>query len=83
MKQDCNRLKIVKNKKTTDANGMFNYVFEWYQDNKMLYQEIHKIDADIYNTPIENYNIEDMIEHKQYCCLNIDPINIKIEETEL
>lgn len=81
IKKNVNKLKIVKNKKSTDSNGMFNYVFEWFDNDEMILQEVRKIMADIYNTPVENFDIEELINHKKDCCMIIDEINI--EEIEL
>jgi|688.fasta_scaffold01939_22 hypothetical protein len=80
MKKPCNRLKIAKNKIDVDSEGMFTYIFEWYNNEKLMIQEPYKIQSDNYGLPIENYNINEMIEHKQYCCLEIDSNTLKIEE---
>lgn len=80
-KKNVNKLKIVKNKKSTDSSGMFNYVFEWFDEDEMVLQEVKKIMADIYNMPVENFNLEEIIKHKKDCCLIIDDLNI--EEVEL
>lgn len=80
-KSKVSKLKIVKNKKSTDSSGMFNYVFEWYDEDQMILQEVRKIMADIYNMPVENFDLEELINHKKDCCMIIDDLNI--EEVEL
>jgi hypothetical protein len=80
-KKNVNKLKIVKNKKSTDSSGMFNYVFEWFDGDEMILQEVKKIMADIYNMPLENFDLEEIINHKKDCCMVIDALNI--EEVEL
>lgn len=80
-KKKCNKLKIIKNKRSTDFAGMFTYVFEWYDGDQQILQEVFKLTPDIYNMPIEHYNVNEMIEHKKVCCMVIDSINI--EEIEL
>jgi len=83
MKKPCNKLKIIKNKKSIDLNGHFDYMFEWYNNKKLLFEELKKIQADDHNLPIENYDLKEIIEHKQYCCFEIDTKNIIIEQIEL
>jgi hypothetical protein len=81
IKKKVNKLKITKNKKATDSNGQFSYVFDWYNDDEMVLQEVRKLMADIYNIPIENFDIADLIDHKKHCCMDIEAINI--EEVEI
>lgn len=80
-KKKVDKLKITKNKKTTDNNGQFNYVFDWLDGEELVLQEVKKIMADIYNLPIEDFNLEDIIDHKKYCCMDIETLNI--EEVEI
>lgn len=80
IKKQCNFLKIVKNKRTIGLDGKFNYVFEWCYDDTILIKEVYKISLNEYNLPIENYDLNEMIEHKNHCCLIIDDINIIEEE---
>jgi len=83
IKKNCNRLKIIKNKINIDSEKMFTYIFEWCDDDKLIIQELYKIQTDFYNNAIENYNINELILHKQYCCLEINLNTIKIEEVEI
>lgn len=77
MKQLCNKLKIIKNQNDIDVNRLMTYIFEWYNDETLILQEIRKIDIDHYNQPIENYNIDDMVQHKKHCCFEIDEITVE------
>lgn len=76
-KKKVDTLKITKNKKSTDANGQFNYVFDWFDGDELVFQEVRKIMADIYNLPVEDFNLEDIIDHKKHCCMNIETLNIQ------
>jgi hypothetical protein len=82
MKQSCNCLKILKDKKNIDSDGLVDYIFEWYDGEILLASEKRKIDLDFNFNPIENYSIDDLIEHKKICCFDIDILNITIEEIE-
>ena len=77
MKQLCNKLKIIKNQNDIDVNRLMTYIFEWYNDETLILQEIRKIDIDSNNQPIENYNIDDLVQHKKYCCFEIDEITVE------
>ena len=82
-KKVATKLTIKKNKRVLDKNNQFNYVFEWYNGNKIVMKEIVKIASDEYNLPIEDYDVNEMIEHKEYCCLTINKSSFVVQEVEL
>lgn len=81
-KKPIDLLRIVKNKKATNKDGDFVYVFEWSYQGEVSIQEKEILTADIYNRPIEHYNVQEMIDHKKHCCVEIKP-GFKIETVEL
>jgi len=81
-KKEITKLRVIKNKKTTDKHGEFVYVFEWMYNDTIEFQEIKKISSDIYNRPQEDYDIQEIIEHKKLCCCIING-DLIIEQIEI
>ena len=75
--KNCNKLTIVKNQRVLNSSNQFKYTFEWKYDDKILIKESICLPADDYNLPIENYNIDELIEHKKHCCLEIEDIIVE------
>lgn len=83
IKKSVNRLVITKNKRTTDKDNLFTYMFEWKNNDDIIWKELLKISADEMLLPVENYDIEEIIAHKQQCCMNIDRESLVIENVEI
>lgn len=83
VKSISNKLVIKKNKRVLDNNNQFNYVFEWYDNQTIVMKEILKISANEYNLPEESYDINELIDHKIDCCLDIDKSNFVVETVDL
>ena len=77
------KLKIYKNKRVADRDNLFNYVFEWISGDTVVWKETMKMSADELMQPIESYNLDDIIKHKQECCMVIDPATLIIETIEI
>jgi hypothetical protein len=80
MKSNANKLIIVKNGHFVDEYRMFTYTFKWYLDDEIIMQETRKIDIDEQGLPIERYSIDELVNHKIDCCLDIDKDNFTVEE---
>ena len=83
MKPIINKLKIIKNKRVMNPDRHFVYKFEWYNANELVYSEMRLIQSDDMNLPEENYNIQEMVEHKNFCCATIDYNTMIFEEIEV
>jgi len=77
------KLIIRKNKRVVDRDNHFTYVFEWYSGDEIIYREPRKINSDDAMTPMEIYDIDEIIAHKVECCMNIDPKTFVVEEIEI
>lgn len=83
IKHTVTKLKITKNKRTTDKDNMFTYMFTFINDETVVWKEILKISADEMMLPVENYDVEEIIAHKQKCCMIIDRETLIIETVEV
>jgi len=83
IKQPVNKLKITKNKTTTDKDNMFTYMFTYLNNDVVVWKEIRKIPSDEMMLPVENFNVEEIIAHKQQCCMTIDRESLVIETVEV
>jgi hypothetical protein len=83
IKKTVTLLKITKNKRVADRDNMFTYMFEWINGDVLVWKEIRKISADELMLPLENYDVEEIILHKQECCMLIDRESLIIETVEL
>ena len=83
MKKQVSKLKIYKNKQDIDQDNMLTYKFEWVNDNNIVMLELLKIQLDEFKNPIESYDLDAMIAHKQQCCLEIDNSTFVVETIEL
>ena len=77
------KLKIYKNKRVADRDNLFNYVFEWISGDTVVWKETLKMSADELMQPVESYNIDDIVAHKQKCCMNIDLADFTVENIEI
>lgn len=79
MKPTATRLLIRKNN-DIDTHDQVTYRFEWYDGQNLLFREILKLDtAD--GSPVEHYDINNMIDHKIHCCLTIDKTTFTVENS--
>jgi len=83
MKPLVNRLKIIKNIRVITSDRHFVYKFEWYNNDDLLLFEIRQIQASDLNLPLESYNIQELVNHKNLCCFSIDINTLFIEEVEV
>lgn len=79
MKKNVNKLLIIKDLKSTDTTKMFSYVFNWMDGEEVIISEIKKIHKDSFGNPVEDYILDDLVNHKINCCLNINIENFIIE----
>jgi hypothetical protein len=82
-KKPATRLVIKKNKRVVDSQNHFTYRFEWYNNDQLLYREIRKLNTDDFMTPIEDYDVDELIDHKIICCLIIDKTTFVVDEEEI
>jgi hypothetical protein len=82
-KQPCDKLKITKNQRIVDASNLYTYKFEWMNGDNIIYSEIRKIDTDEMNLPRETYLIDELVDHKINCCLDIDKSTFTVEEVNV
>ena len=80
MKQQSNKLQVIKYLNSLNADRHFTYKFRWMLDDVIVTENTMLIQCDDNNKPIEIYNTDDMIDHKIYCCLDIDKSNFIVEE---
>lgn len=69
-KQNCNKLIIFKDK-NLDENNLMTYHCQWFYNENLIYEEIRKVDEN------KDLDIDDIIDHKKQCCLNIESIDIQ------
>ncbi len=74
-KKYCNTLIITK-KHSEISNNSCKYIFEWKNKDITVLKEILLVDIDIKNDPI-NFNLNELIEHKKYCCLDIQSLDVQ------
>jgi len=72
-KKDSNKLKILKSDEV--------YKLVWMNGDEIILKEKYLICFDENNNPI-NFDLTDIINHKKYCCLNINDENFEIVEEE-
>jgi hypothetical protein len=51
--------------------------------DNIIYSEIRKIDTDEMNLPRETYLIDELVDHKINCCLDIDKATFTVEEVNV
>jgi hypothetical protein len=83
IKKTVTSLKITKNKRVANRDNMFTYMFEWINGDVVVWKEIRKISSDEMMLPLEIYDIEELIAHKQECCMLIDRASFIIETVEV
>lgn len=83
IKNTVTKLVITKNKRIADSSNMFSYAFEYFNEDVSVWREILKMPADDLMRPTETYNINEIITHKQHCCMNIDLETFVVEEVEV
>lgn len=83
MKKQVSKLIVYKNKTDADKDGMLTYKFEWVDGDNIVMSELLKIQLDEFKIPIESYDLDAMITHKQHCCLEIDTNTFAVEIIEL
>lgn len=83
MKPVVNKLKIIKNTRVLTSERHFVYKFEWYYNDTLLLSELRQIQASDLNLPIESYEIQELVAHKNTCCFTIDINTLLIEEVEV
>lgn len=76
MKPTVNKLILDKSTGPNETDHT-TYYFNWYYDDTLVLSEKMWI---FYNDiPMEQYNIDDMIEHRKGCCLTfIEPITVEV-----
>lgn len=76
MKPIVNKLILDKSTGPRDSDHT-TYYFNWYNNDTLVLSEKMWI---FYNdVPMEQYNIDDMIEHRKGCCLTfIEPVTVEI-----
>jgi hypothetical protein len=79
MKPQSNKLQVIKYLNSLNADRHFTYQFRWMLDDLVVTENAMLIQCDDNNQPMEIYNTEDMIDHKIYCCLDIDKNNFIFE----
>lgn len=81
MKPIATKLKIYKNT-IPDTDNHFTYKYEWLSaDGTVLSTNTYKIQPTDMGIPDESRVVlSDLYEHKNHCCLQIDPNTIEIEE---
>jgi hypothetical protein len=83
MKPIVNKLKIIKNTRVLTSERHFVYKFEWYNNDTLLLSELRQIQASELNLPMESYEIQELVEHKNICCFTIDINTLLIDEVEV
>ena len=76
MKPTVNKLILDKSTGPRESDHT-TYYFNWYNDSTLVLSEKMWI---FYNdVPMEQYNIDDMIEQRQVCCFTVvEPITVEI-----
>ena len=80
MKRQSNKLQVIKYLNNLNADRHFTYMFRWMLDDVVVTENTMLIQCDDHHQPMEIYNTNDMIDHKIYCCLDIDKNNFTLEE---
>lgn len=82
MKTLTKRLEVTKFLSVVE-NGHVTYWFKWYDhSNAVFLTEKKLVDVDADNQPIENFTIQEIIDHKAICCMIIEPQYFTVEITE-
>ena len=76
MKPTVNKLILDKSTGPRESDHT-KYYFNWYNDSTLVLSEKMWI---FYNdVPMEQYNIDDMIEQRQVCCFTVvEPITVEV-----
>jgi hypothetical protein len=76
MKPTVNKLILDKSTGPRESDHT-TYYFNWYNDSTLVLSEKMWI---FYNdVPMEQYNIDDMIEQRQVCCFTVvEPITVEV-----
>jgi hypothetical protein len=71
--------KLIINKPLDRNNGFYAYVFNWMFEDTLLIQEIRLVE-DSSKSFNELFDINDLIQHKIQCCLEIDTTDFNVNE---
>jgi hypothetical protein len=71
--------KLIINKPLDRNNGFYAYVFNWMFEDTLLIQEIRLVE-DSSKSFNELFDINDLIQHKIQCCLEIDNTDFNVNE---